>query len=87
VRVRSELLDVHGSLTRVLDEDACLAGLCQTDTNSGLCTGVHQGRYVDVGDDSGFRLTMINDIHDDRLAMLWDEDCELARQRRSAKMG
>ena len=83
----SELFGVHGSLTRVLDEDSCLAGVCQTDANSGLCSAVHKGSFVDVGDDSGFRLSMINDLHDDRLAMLWEEDCERGRKRRAAKIG
>jgi len=83
----SELFGVHGSLTRVLDEDSCLAGVCQTDDNSGLCSAVHKASFVDVGDDSGFRLSMINDLHDDRLAMLWEEDCERGRKRRATKIG
>ena len=84
----TELFGVHGSLTRLLDEDSCLAGVCQTDANSGLCSAVHDDQsFVDVGDRSGFRLSMINDLHDDRLAMLWEEDCERGRRRRAAKIG
>jgi len=82
-----DLLDVHGSLARLLDEDACLSGLCQTDMSSGLCAAVHRGPFEDVGDKTGFRLTMIEDLHDDRLAMLWDEDHELERKRRATKIG
>ena len=71
----------------MLDEDACLSNLCDNDINTGLCSAVHRKRYQDVGDKSGFRLTMIDDLHDDRLAVLWDEDCERGRKRRAIKIG
>jgi len=63
-----------------------MSGVCQTDINSGLCAGVHRGQFTDVGDKTGFRLTMIDDLHDDRLAMLWDEDGERERRLRGIKI-
>jgi len=83
----SELFGLHGSFTRALDEDACLSGLCKLDVNTGLCHAVHDGPFDDVADNSGFRLTMIDDLYDDRLAMLWEIDCERGRKRRALKIG
>jgi len=83
----SDLFDIRGSLTRVLDEDACIIGLCQTDTNTGLCYAVHRGQFVDIGDKTAFRLTMIDDLHDDRMGALWDEDAGRERRLRAAKIG
>jgi len=62
--------------------------MCQSDENTGLCRAVHPASPLpDVGDKSGFRLSMIDEIHDDRLALLWDEDCTRERRRRAAKIG
>jgi len=84
----SDMFDVHGTLTRLLDEDACMSGLCQTDISTGMCSRVHKGPYEDVGDKSGFRLTMIDDLHDDRLSLLWEEGSSHAeRTLRALKIG